>query len=77
MRIREDVISQVIREIESLKRWRSKVIASEYGQFKGNSAADFTTAILTEHGDYGYQTTKAVLQFNCNGAIRQGNTTAV
>ena len=38
--------------------------------YRGVSAIDFTTTTLPHLGDYGFQSTDAELQMNCNGVIR-------
>lgn len=76
IQIRADVIEDIVRKIERLERWRAEVMAAEYTQYKGTSSSDFTTAVLTDHGDYGFQTTANQVQMNCNGSIRKIATTA-
>ena len=64
--------------LDDLKRRLAELERQDVGQhYKGTSATDFTTTLLPNPGDYGYQTTDAEIQINCNGTIRAITTAAL
>jgi hypothetical protein len=72
-----DLMEAVVRRIERIERKQDILLTELFTQYKGTSAADFTTTTLPQHGDYGFQTTDNELQFNCNGTIRAVTTAAL
>jgi len=65
------------RAINALRQQIADLQATEYTKYRGTKASDFTTTDLPQHGDYGYQTAAAEIQFNCNGVIRAVSTAAL
>ena len=64
------LLEELSKRVDALER----MIFSHY---KGTSASDFTTAELSNLGDYGYQTTDDEIQINCAGTIRAVSTAAL
>ena len=69
---------ELLRLVDGLARRVERLEAGgSASRYKGTSAIDFTTGTLPRHGDYGYQTTDAEVQINCNGTIRAITTAAL
>ena len=67
----------LVQMLDSLERRLERLERPVLTHYRGAQAGDFTTTTLPHHGDYGYQTTDAELQVNCNGTIRAITTAAL
>ena len=74
---RDQSVDNLLDWIDELKRRVDALERTPFEHYKGTSSTDFTTATLVEPGDYGYQTTDAELQMNCNGTVRAISTGAL
>jgi len=69
--------TELIRRIDELER-RIRKLETQLAAptYKGEQAANFTTAELVRPGDYGTQTNNTELQVNINGSVRAITTAA-
>ena len=70
-------MSEILRVIDRLERRLGRLEAATFTHYRGTSPVDFTTGILPNHGDYGFQTTDSEVQMNCNGVVRAITTAAL
>ncbi|MBN1250090.1 MAG: hypothetical protein JXC32_20665 [Anaerolineae bacterium] len=70
-------MNDLLRALDALRERVAALEGPRLTHYRGTSAIDFTTTTLPHHGDYGYQTTDAEIQVNCNGTIRAITTAAL
>lgn len=65
-----DLLERMVARLTELEARIDELERLEHGAWRGTSATDFTTGVLINPGDYGYQTTDRELQMRVGGTIR-------